>query len=89
MQCLPPPTGGDEAMGDGGSVQKIMTLVVEKILAEFFIADAIGRFVEMAGQFGDGVEVGLPSPFGEVVELHVFGHAFAKFSHDDPPFVKD
>ena len=54
---------------------------IKQILAKFFIGDFVRGFVEMAGQFEDGVKGGLLSSFGEVVELHGFGH-------DNPPFVK-
>ncbi len=49
------------------------------VLMEFFVGDGIGGFVEMAGQFGDGVKAGILSPFREAVGLHVFGHNMTPF----------
>ena len=50
---------------------------VEQIGADVLVAEVLGRGVEVAGEGGDAVDVGLDGALGQVAEAHVLDHAAA------------
>jgi len=63
--------------GWGRAGDAFLIAKIEEILAQFFIADLIGRFAIVQRQMLDGLEIGALGVGRETTQLHVLDHALA------------
>ncbi|MCI0624145.1 MAG: hypothetical protein L0387_21265 [Acidobacteria bacterium] len=62
-------------------------LDVEKVRAEFFVADLIGRLVVRLGELADGPDIDVLGARRPAAQLQVFDPALLQWGHGVPPWV--
>jgi len=62
---------------DGTGRELLDVREVKKVLAQFFVADALGGLAIVLGQLAHGSRVGFLGLFGQAAQLHVLDHTLS------------